>query len=132
MHLRFGNCVVYITIYRLTERKQRFHVQNRPCGTVVAKMDYVLGLIVHGKVVVEIGRKVFLVDWLLWKNIKYDENMHNRTRSSVFMNRKTPIVTIQGNNCDEVSKWRHSVGSSSYMCQTRYDVGTGIRIMSRS
>jgi len=34
-------------------------------------------------------------------------------------------------NCDVVSKWRHSVGSSSsYPCQSRYDVGTGLRIMS--
>ena len=35
-------------------------------------------------------------------------------------------------NCDEVSKWRHLVGSSSsYPCQSQYDVGTGLRIMSR-
>ena len=35
-------------------------------------------------------------------------------------------------NCNEVSKWRHLVGSSSsYPCQSQYDVGTGLRIMSR-
>ena len=64
MHPRFGNCVVYITVYRLTERKQRFHVQNCPCGTVGAKLGYVLGLLVRGNVVVKFGRKVFLVDCL--------------------------------------------------------------------
>ena len=31
------------------------------------------------------------------KNMKYGENMHNRTRSNVFMHTKTPSVTIQGN-----------------------------------
>ena len=48
------------------------------------------------KVVVEFGRKVFLVDCLLWKNIKYGENQHNRTCSSVFMHTKIPSVTIHG------------------------------------
>ena len=28
MHLQFGNCVLYTPIYRLTERKKRFHVQK--------------------------------------------------------------------------------------------------------
>jgi len=32
---------------------------------VGAKIGYALGLLVHGKVVVEFGRKVFLVDCLL-------------------------------------------------------------------
>jgi len=31
------------------------------------------------------------------KNIKYGENMHNKTRSIIFLCTKTPIVTIQGN-----------------------------------
>ena len=31
------------------------------------------------------------------KNIKYGENKHNRTRSSLFVRTKTPSVTIQGN-----------------------------------
>jgi len=35
-------------------------------------------------------------------------------------------------NCNEVSKWRHLVDSfSSYLCQSRYYVGTGLRNMSR-
>ena len=34
---------------------------------VGSKIGYVLGLLVHGKVVVEFGRKVFLVDSLLCK-----------------------------------------------------------------
>ena len=31
------------------------------------------------------------------KNIKFSENNHNRTRSSVFMHTKSPSVTLQGN-----------------------------------
>jgi len=49
------------------------------CGTVGAKIGYVFGLLVHGKVVVDFGRKVFLVSWLLWNNIKYGEYTLNRT-----------------------------------------------------
>ena len=65
MHLKIGYVVLYTPIYRLTERKKRFHVQNCPCGTVGAKTGHVLGYLVHGKVVVEFGSKVFLVDGLL-------------------------------------------------------------------
>ena len=97
MHLKFGYFVVYTPIYRLTERKKRFHVQNCPCGTVGANIGYVLGLLVYDKIVVEFGRKVFVVDCLFWKNIKYGANKNNRTRSSVFMHTKTTSVTIQGN-----------------------------------
>ena len=32
MHLKFGYFVSYTPIYRLTEIKKRFHVQNCPCG----------------------------------------------------------------------------------------------------
>ena len=65
MHLKFGYFVLYTPIYRLTERKKRLYVQNCPCGTVGAKIGYILGLLMHGKVVVEFGRKVFLVDCIL-------------------------------------------------------------------
>ena len=65
MHLKFGYFVLYTRIYRLTERKQHFHVQNCPCGTVCVNINNVLGLLVHDKVVVESGRKVFLVHCLL-------------------------------------------------------------------
>ena len=65
MHLKFGYMVLGKPIYQLTERKKCFHVQNSPCGTVGAKISYVLGLIVHGKLVVEFGRKAFHVDCLL-------------------------------------------------------------------
>jgi len=61
MHLKFGYFVLYTPIYRLMEIKKRFPVQNCPCGTVGAKIGYVLELLMHGKVVVELGRKVFLV-----------------------------------------------------------------------
>ena len=59
MHLKFGYFVLYTPIYRLTERKKSFHVQNCPCESVSAKIGYVLGLLVHGQVAVEFGRKVF-------------------------------------------------------------------------
>jgi len=65
MHLKFGYCVLYTPIDRLTERKKRFNVQNCPCGTIGARIGYVLGLLVHGKIVVEFGRNLFLVDCLL-------------------------------------------------------------------
>ena len=65
MHLKFGYFVLYTRIYQLTGRKQHFHVQNCPGGTVGVNIDNVLGLLVHDKVVVESGRKVFLVDCLL-------------------------------------------------------------------
>ena len=65
MHPKFGYFVMYTLIYRLTERKKRFHVQPCPCGTAGAKLGYVVGLLVHGKVEVEFGRKVFLVDCIL-------------------------------------------------------------------
>ena len=51
----------------------------------------------HGKVVVEFGRKVFLVDCHLWLKNKYGGNKLNRTRSSPFIHTKTPSVIIQGN-----------------------------------
>ena len=53
MHLKFGSFVLYTHIYRLTERKTRFQEQNCPCGTVGARIVYVLEHLVHGKVVVE-------------------------------------------------------------------------------
>jgi len=67
MHLKFSYVVLYTPMYRVTERKKRFHVQNCPRGTVGANICYVLGLLVHGNVVVEFGRKVLLVDCLLCK-----------------------------------------------------------------
>ena len=38
MLLKFGYFVLYTTIYRLIERKKRFHVQNCPWGMIVAKI----------------------------------------------------------------------------------------------
>ena len=65
MHLKFGYFVLFTPIYRFTKERKRFHLQTCPCGTVGANIGYVLGLLVHGNVVVEFGRKVFLVDCLL-------------------------------------------------------------------
>jgi len=77
MHLNFGHFVLYTPIYQIQiqyrhsicictnlsikESKPRFNIQNCPCVTVVAKIGYLLGLLVHGKVVVEFGMKIVLV-----------------------------------------------------------------------
>jgi len=53
----------------------------------------------------------------IMKNIRYSENKHNRTRPSLSFTRKLQMVNSRKHNCDEVSKWRHSVGSSSYPYQ---------------
>ena len=59
-------CVVYLQIelnfvFELTQ----YHHSIPIFRMVDAKIAYVLGLLVHGKVVVEFGRKIFLVDFLL-------------------------------------------------------------------
>ena len=63
MHLKSCYFVLYTPIYRLTGEK------TFPCTKLSmrngAKIGYALGLLVHGKVVFEFGRKVFLVDSLL-------------------------------------------------------------------
>ena len=74
-------------------------------------------------VVVEFGRKVFIVNYK--KNIKCCEKKHNGRAQAFSCTRNHS----RKHNCDEVSKWLHSVGSSSYPCQSRYDVGTGLSIM---
>ena len=56
-HLKVGYFVLYTPIYRITKRKKGFHVQHCPCGTVGANIGYVLGLLVHGKIVVELVGK---------------------------------------------------------------------------
>ena len=96
--------------------------KNCPCGTVGVKIGYALGLLVHGNVVVEFGRKIFLVHCLLWTTFNMAKTrITERAQACSF------TQTLQCNhsripNCDEVSKWRHSVGSSSYPCQSRYDI----------
>ena len=65
MHLKFGYFVLYTLINRLTEKNVSMLKKNCPCGTVDAKIGYVLGLLVHGNVVVHFGMKIFLVDCLL-------------------------------------------------------------------
>jgi len=60
--------------YRFTERKK--------IVTVRAKIGYVLVLLVHSKVVVEVGRNVFLVDFLLWKTLNVAKiNITERART---------------------------------------------------
>ena len=59
--------ILYCTHQSIDKRKEnkRFHVQNCPCETVGANIGYVLGVLVHDKVVVDFGRKVFSVDGLI-------------------------------------------------------------------
>ena len=61
-------CIVHTNL-SINGKKERLHIQNCPCGTVGANIGYVLGLVVQRKVVVEFGRKVFLVDCLLGKTL---------------------------------------------------------------
>jgi len=49
-------CIVHTNLSINRKKKKRFHAQNCPCGKVGAKIGYVLGHLVHGKVVVEFGR----------------------------------------------------------------------------
>ena len=51
MHLMFGYLFIPHTNLLINGKKKRFHVQNCPCGTVGATIGYVLGLLVHDKVV---------------------------------------------------------------------------------
>ena len=69
MHPMFGYfCIVHTNLSINGKKKKLFHVQNCPLiGTVGAEIGYVLGLLMHDKVSVEFGRKVFLVVCLLLK-----------------------------------------------------------------
>ena len=46
-------CIIHTNL-SINGKKTCFHVQNCPCGTVDAKIGYVLGPLVHDKVVVEL------------------------------------------------------------------------------
>ena len=132
MHLKFGYFVLYTTRYRLTERKSRFHLQKLSMRNVRCETSYVLGLLVHGKVVGEFGRKVFPVNCILWKTLNMAKLSISERAQAFYAHENSKCTYSRKHNCDEISKWRHSRGSSnSYPCQSRYDVGTGLRIMSR-
>ena len=62
---------LYCTHQSIDQRKEEnpFPCTNCPSGMVGANIGYVFGLLVHGKVVAEFGRKVFLVDCLKTINI---------------------------------------------------------------
>jgi len=62
---------------------------------VGARIGYVLGLLVHDKVVVEMYSS--LIVYFKKQPLKYGDNKHNRTRSILFIYTKAPSVTIQGN-----------------------------------
>jgi len=110
-------------------KKKRFHVQNCPCSTVGAIIGYELGLLVHDKVFVEFDRKVILVDCLIFKNMWRKLALQNALKRFL-AHKNCKCNRSRQHNCDEEFKWRHSVGSSSsYPFQSRYDVGTGLRIM---
>ena len=61
-------CIVYTNL-SINRKKTLLHIQNCRCGTEVVKIGYVFGLLVHVKVVLEFGRKLFLVDCLLCKTL---------------------------------------------------------------
>jgi len=88
------HCIVQTNL-SIKQTKKCFQVHNCPCGTVGANKGYELGLLVHGKVVVEFGRRVFRVYDLLWKTCSCTRKCNHSRK----------------HNCEEVSKWRHSVDS---------------------
>ena len=55
------------------------------------------------------------------KNIKYGENKHNRTRSSLFVRTKTPSVTIQGNIT--AMRYRNGVIRLVFLLHIHADLG---------
>ena len=55
------------------------------------------------------------------KNIKYGENMDNKTRSIIFLCTKTPIVTIQGNRT--AMMYRNDVIRSVFLLHIRANLG---------
>ena len=67
MHLKFGYFFIVHTNISINWMK------TCPCETVGTKIDNVLGLLAQGNVIVEFGRKVFLVDCLLWNEISITE-----------------------------------------------------------
>ena len=133
MHLNFGYFLH--TTLSINGKKKSFHVQNCPCGTVGAYICYglgPLGLLVHRNVDAEFDRKVFLVDCLLWKTLNIAKISITECAQAFSCTRNSKCNHSRKFNCDEVSKWRHSVGSSSlYPFQSRYDVGTGLRTIPR-
>ena len=57
----------------------------KTCGTLAANIYYVLVFLMHDKVIVEFGRKVFLVDCLLWeKNTLNMAKMSGTERTQAF------------------------------------------------
>ena len=78
-----------MSIYRLTERKKHFFVQNRPSGTVGVKIGYVLGLLVHGKIVIDLVGK--------YSSLKMAKISITERPQAFFIHTKTPSVIIQGN-----------------------------------
>ena len=97
MHYNFCYCCIVHTNLSINGKKKRSHVQNCPCGMVDVKIGYVLELLVQGKVIVEFGRKVFLVDCLSWETLNMAKiSITESALESVFMHTKSPSVIIQG------------------------------------
>ena len=106
MHLKFGYFVLYTPTYWLKERKKRLHVQNCPCGTLGARIGLVVGLPVHGKVVVEFGRKVCTVDTLLWNTLNVAKLSITDMLKRFHAHENSKCNYSRKHNCDDVSKWR--------------------------
>ena len=113
-------CIVHTNI-SITGNKERFQVQNCPCGMVGANIDNLLVLLVHDKVVIELDRNVSSSIAYYEKNIKYCENKPNRMRSNVLMHTKTPNVTIQWNIPE--MRYRNDVIRSVLFLHIRANLG---------
>ena len=97
-------CIVHTNLL-INGKKKLFHVQNCPCGTVSVKIDYVLGFFIQGKVVVEFGRKVFLVDCPLRKTLNMAKICTTEHAQTFSCTRKLQVHHhSRKHNCYEVSK----------------------------
>ena len=99
--------LLYCTHQSIDKQKEKnlFHVQNCPCGKVSVKINYVLGFFMQGKVVVEFGRKVFLVDCPLRKTLNMAKICTTEYAQAFSCTRKLQVHHhSRKHNCYEVSK----------------------------
>ena len=116
MHLKFGYFVLYTPIYRVTERKNKTfprtklpmrngRCENRLCTRVLRAWQS--------------SCRFWQESIPRWLSIM--KNMHNRTRSSVFMHTQPPSVTIQGNIT--ATRYRNDVIRSVLLLHIRAKLG---------
>ena len=93
IRLKFGYFVLYVPIYRLTERNNVSMYKMIHAERYMRKYVMCSGFSCTARQFSNLVEKYLSI----MKNIQYGKNKHYRTRSSVFMHTKTPSVTIQGN-----------------------------------